>query len=102
VLVGWSPVPMSGGVMFGLAAMLIASLFYGLGGVYASRNFPGVPPLAMAIGQQCGAAVVLLPLAVATAPEAHVTVTALLNLLALAAICTGVAYLIYYPLLQQV
>lgn len=102
VLVGWSPVPLNGGLVFGVVTSLIAALSYGLGGVYASRTFHGVPPLTMAIGQQAGAAVLLLPFAAVALPRAHFTAPAFLNFLGLALLSTAIAYLIYYPLIKQV
>lgn len=68
VLVGWSPVPLSGKVLLSVFFSLGAALAYGFGGLYAARVGRGLAPLALAAGQQLGAAVVLLPLAVIFAP----------------------------------
>jgi drug/metabolite transporter (DMT)-like permease len=73
-----------------------------VGGVYASRTFRGVPPLTMAIGQQAGASMLLLPFAAIALPRAHFSTPAFLSLLGLALLSTAVAYLIYYPLIKQV
>jgi drug/metabolite transporter (DMT)-like permease len=102
ILVGWSPVSLNGGVLFAVVTSLLGALCYALGGTFAGRHFRGVPSLTLAIGQQIGASVVLLPFALAALPRAHVTGIALANLLALALLSTGVAYLIYYPLLKSV
>lgn len=102
ILVGWSPIPLTGGILFGAIASLLGALCYGLGGTYASRGFRDVPPLTMATAQQLGAAVALLPFALIALPEARVSGDALANMLALALLSTVVAYLIYYPLLQSV
>jgi drug/metabolite transporter (DMT)-like permease len=56
----------------------------------------------MAIGQQYGAAVALLPFALASLPRARYTNDALFNMLGLAIVSTSIAYLIYYPLLKSV
>jgi drug/metabolite transporter (DMT)-like permease len=101
VLMGWSPLTISGGVIFATVAMLLASLCYALGGTYAGRAFRGVPPLTISIGQQLAAAVILLPFAAATLPRAHASSEVVANVLALALLCTAVAYMIYYPLLKS-
>lgn len=72
VLVGWSPVPLSGKVLLSVFFSLGAALAYGFGGLYAARVGRGLAPLALAAGQQLGAAVVLLPLAVILPPGAAV------------------------------
>ncbi|HEY8287153.1 MAG TPA: EamA family transporter [Chloroflexota bacterium] len=102
ILVGWSPIPLTGQVAFGVVTSLLGALCYGLGGTYASRTFKDVPPLTMATAQQLGAAAVLLPFALAAIPEARVSGEAVANMLALSLLCTVVAYLIYYPLLKSV
>src|ERR671913_132093 len=62
VLVGWDPLPLNGGVLLAVAAMLIASLSYALGATYAKHSFSGIPPVGMAIGQLSAATAILLPL----------------------------------------
>jgi drug/metabolite transporter (DMT)-like permease len=101
VLMGWSPVSISGRVVFATVAMLLASLCYALGGTYAGRALRGVSPLTISIGQQLAASVVLFPFAAVTLPKAHPTMSVLANMLALALLCTAVAYMIYYPLLKS-
>ena len=101
VLVGWDPVPLNGIVLLSVAAMLAASLSYAVGGVYVKRTFVGIPPLTMAIGQQTGAVVILLPLAAITLPEKPPPLPAVLSALALALLCTAVAYLLYFHLIES-
>src|SRR5918997_281099 len=69
VVVGWGPIPLNSIVLLSVGAMLAASLSYAVGGVYVKRAFGGVPPLAMAIGQQTGAAFLLVPLAAVSLPD---------------------------------
>jgi drug/metabolite transporter (DMT)-like permease len=102
VLVGWDPIPLSGIVLLAVGAMLAASLSYAIGGVYVKRTFAGVPPLAMAIGQQAGAAFVLLPLAAVSLPEEAPPLSAVLSALALTLLSTTVAYLLYFRLIENV
>jgi drug/metabolite transporter (DMT)-like permease len=102
VLVGWDPVPLNGAVLLAVGAMLAASLSYAVGGVYVKRTFAGVSPLAMTIGQQGAAAVILLPLAAVSLPGEAPPLPAALSALALALLCTAVAYLLYFRLIENV
>ncbi|CAN5648356.1 DMT family transporter [soil metagenome] len=102
VLVGWDPLPLSGGVLLAVAAMLVASLSYALGATYAKRSFSGIPPVGMAIGQLGGAIALLLPLAVVSLPEEAPSLVVALSMLGLALLSTSVAYLIYFRLIENV
>jgi drug/metabolite transporter (DMT)-like permease len=102
VLVGWDPLPLNGGVLLAVAAMLIASLSYALGATYAKQSFSGIPPLGMAIGQLCGAVVLLAPLAAVSVPAEAPSFVVALSMLGLALLSTAVAYLIYFRLIENV
>ncbi len=102
VLVGLDPVLLNGVVLLSVGASLLAALCYALGGVYAKRTFPGVPPQAMGIGQQAAAAAILLPLAAANLPEEPPSLAVVLSVLGLALLSTAVAYLIYFRLMASV
>src|SRR5215212_2083908 len=90
VLVGWDPLPLNGGVLFALAA------------TYAKQSFSGIPPLGMAIGQLCGAVVLLAPLAAVSVPAEAPSFVVALSMLGLALLSTAVAYLIYFRLIENV
>ncbi|MBW4082120.1 DMT family transporter [Paenibacillus sp. S150] len=102
VLVGWSPVPVEGRVLLSVFFSLGAALSYGFGGLYASRVGRGLEPLTLAAGQQLGAAVVLLPLAVIFAPRHLPSAAAVYSVLGLSIICTSAAYLLYFRLIRNV
>src|SRR5918998_84202 len=102
VLVGWDPVPLNSIVLLSVGAMLAASFSCAVGGVYVKRTFAGVPPLAMAIGQQAGAAFLLLPLAAVSFPQEAPPLPATLSALALTLLSTAVAYLLYFRLIENV
>ncbi|MDF2927141.1 MAG: EamA family transporter [Paenibacillaceae bacterium] len=102
ILMGWSPVGYGTWVYASVAFSLLAALTYGLAGHYTQRAFKGVKPLDMAIGQQLGAAVLLLPLALVFLPEQAPTANAVYSVLALSLICTSLAYLIFFRLVSQV
>lgn len=99
VVVGWNPMPLT---LAAVGAMLVASLHYALGSAYATRYLKGVPTLTMAAGQQLGAGLVLLPLALALPPIAMPPGPALYSLLALALAGTALAYLVFFRLLDRV
>ncbi len=101
VLVGWTPIALTGFVLLSVGAMLAASFSYALGGVYAKRTFAGVQPLTMAIGQQTGAAVLLLPFAAVSLPDEAPSPVVSLSVLGLALLCTAVAYLLYFYLIEN-
>lgn len=102
VLIG--PQALSGfgqGDLVGDAACLLAALVYGLGAIYG-RRFRGMPPLRIATAQVTAATIILLPLAALVdrpwslpAPSAG----AWAALLALALLCTALAYLLYFRIL---
>lgn len=101
LVVGWSPFDLTSATLLAIVAMLMASLFYGLGTVYSKRSFKGVSILTMAVGQQLGAALVMSPLAVVNLPRT-MTVQALIPATLLALVGTALAYLLYFTLLQRV
>jgi drug/metabolite transporter (DMT)-like permease len=102
VLVGWTPIALNGVVLVSVGASLVAAFSYALGGVYAKRAFAGTPPLTLAIGQQMGAAMLLVPLAAASVPAEAPSMSVTLSALALALLCTALAYLLYFYLISSV
>jgi len=90
----------SGGGL-GKLAVLVSCLCYGLAGVYA-RSLKGIPPLNLAFGQLCTAAVLLTPfVALVDRPwqTSTWTTSAILSTLVLTVFGSACAYLIYYRLL---
>jgi drug/metabolite transporter (DMT)-like permease len=81
--------------------MLVASLSYAIGGVYAKRTFAGIPALSMAIGQQLGASATLVPLAAVSFPKEMPSLAAILSVLVLSLLCTAAAYLLYFYLIEN-
>ncbi|MDP9457196.1 MAG: DMT family transporter [Actinomycetota bacterium] len=102
VLVGLDPLPLNGAVLVAVGAMLLGSFCYALGGNYVKRTFSGVRPLTMAFGQQAGAAALLVPLAVATAPGEAPSTPVAASALALALLSTAFAYLLFFALIARV
>jgi drug/metabolite transporter (DMT)-like permease len=102
VLVGWSPLPPTPLVLLSVGASLLAACLYGVGGVYTKITFQKESPLALAIGQQSTAGLVLLPFALASAPLQLPSLQVMLAILALALLSTSVGCLLYFHLLATV
>lgn len=90
----------------GLAKLAIvgAAISYAFSGIYG-RRLKGKTPLMLAWGQMCAAIVFLLPLVlVVDRPWSSATWTmdAVLSVIALATLCTALAYMIFFRLLATV
>jgi len=90
----------------GLAKLAIigAAISYAFSGIYG-RRLKGKSPLILAWGQMCAATVYLLPLVlVVDRPwsSADWTAEAVLSVIALATLCTALAYMIFFRLLATV
>lgn len=93
-----------GSVLFwaGIGACLTAAVCYALSGVYVKRFAPHVDPIGTAGCSQLLAGLVLLPFWVTNLPQVEVTVPMVLNVLALAVLCTTVGFLLYFRLIADV
>lgn len=89
-------------VVTAVAASLAGALCYALAGVWLKRRGTMLKPMAIAGWSQLGAAALLLPVAVATPMPGPVTPAVVANLLALALVCSGIAYLLYYRLIRDI
>lgn len=85
-----------------VAAALAACCAYGLAGVVIRRVAQGVSPKGMATGNQLAAAIVLLPLLPFAAPAAAPSWIVIGNVLALALLASGVAFVLYFRLIADV
>lgn len=83
-------------------ACLGATLLYGWSASFTKRRLTGVPPLAVATGSQCAAAVTLLPLALLAWPMQPISGTAWIAAVLLALLSTALAYLLYFRLIAHV
>lgn len=91
-----------GGSGWAIAAMLGATLSYGIVGHYTKRYLAGVPSLATATGAQLSAGLVLLPLAYWFWPEHWPSANAWVAALVLAIGGTALAFVLFYRLLAEV
>ncbi|HKP20524.1 MAG TPA: DMT family transporter [Thermoleophilaceae bacterium] len=81
--------------------MIIAAAFgYAVAAWYLKRNLSGVEPVATVAGTQLVAALVTLPLGLTHIPDAAPAVDAVLSLLTLGILCTGIAFVIFHTLVR--
>ena len=86
---------------WGIAACLLASACYGIGGNLSRKYLAGVPPLTVATGSQISAALVLLLPALWWWPASPPSSTAWFSAAALAVACTALAYVLYFRLIAH-
>ena len=82
-------------------ACLLATLCYGIAASFTKRYLSGLPSLVTATGSQLGASIVLVPLAWWFWPTQAVSLNAWLTVVALGVLCTGVAYILYFRLIER-
>jgi drug/metabolite transporter (DMT)-like permease len=80
---------------------LAASVLYAFNARMVKERFAGADPLVVAAGSMIGASLPLLPWGAYSLPEHMPSIGVLLALLALGVVCTGLAYAIFYRLIQE-
>lgn len=85
-----------------IGATLLGMLFYGLSANVARRTLTGVPTQATAAGSQLVAAVLLAPWAAWLWPAQPPTPGEWAAALVLGVICTGLAYVLYFRLIDRI
>ena len=95
--------PDASGVSSGWAvlACLVATLCYGISASFTKRYMAGLPSLVSATGSQLGATLGLLPLTWWFWPERSVSLNAWLAVIALGVLCSGVAYILYFRIIER-
>jgi drug/metabolite transporter (DMT)-like permease len=81
-------------------ACLLACLCYGISASYTKRYLSGLPPLVTATGSQLGASLGLALPALWLWPARMPGLQAWLALLAVGVLCTGVAYIVFFRLIE--
>lgn len=99
---GGGAVAVDPGALLAVAACLGATLCYATAGVWLRRYGAGLSPYAIAAWSQLLAGLALAPAGIAAPPPGPLSPAVAANLLALALLCSGVAYLLYYRLMQSV
>lgn len=83
-------------------ACLTATLCYGVAASYTKRHLSSVPSLAVAAGTQLGAALLLALPGWWWRPSGMPSLGAWAATLALALLCTGIAYILYFRLIARI
>lgn len=88
--------------LWAVGACLVATLCYGISANATRRYLAAVPALTVTAGSQTAASLMLLPLAVWQWPQAMPGPAAWGSALSLALLCTAIALVMYFRLLQRV
>jgi drug/metabolite transporter (DMT)-like permease len=91
----------SGDQALGGLMILLAALCYAIGAMLIKYKLPGVPPVAVAGGNMAVAALVTLPLFLASLPDHAPSATSVSALVALGVAGTGIAFLWFYTLIAE-
>ena len=84
-----------------ILACLLACICYGISASYTKRYLSGLPPLVTAAGSQIGATLGLALPALWLWPARLPGTSAWLALLAVGVVCTGVAYILFFRLIEN-
>jgi drug/metabolite transporter (DMT)-like permease len=90
-----------GRVLVAVAACVAATLCYAIGSVWLKRHGSHLSPQAVAAWSQLCAGFALLAPAALAPPPGPITAIVVANLLALALLCSAVAYLLYFRLIRD-
>ena len=95
--------PGAGGIApaWGVIACLLATMSYGLAANAAKKHLGGLPALVTATGSQVGSLAFLAIPAALTWPHATPSAKAWGALVALGVLCTGIAYILYFRLIEH-
>lgn len=82
-------------------ACLFACVCYGISASYTKRYLSGLPPLVIAAGSQCGATLGLALPALWLWPQRMPGLSSWLALAAVGVVCTGIAYILFFRLIEN-
>jgi drug/metabolite transporter (DMT)-like permease len=96
LLIGGAPVSAGPATMIAFAAGLAAALSYGFAGTYARRHLAGMRGVDLATGQLVAAAVMLLPVAIASGPLPAPSPATMGMLAMLGIVSTAIPWPVYF------
>lgn len=88
--------------LVGAVAVLLATIGYAAGPLIAKHYLSDLNPLGAAAGALTLAAVILTPVAAASAPTSTPSLTALLSLAVLGLVCTALAFVLFFALVAEI
>jgi drug/metabolite transporter (DMT)-like permease len=89
------------GNFLGAMAVLVAALSYAANAIYQRRKMRSVSVFDVSIGQLAATVIFAIPLAVPSLPHVHVALSSMAAVIALGAGATGIAYLLYYYVMNS-
>ena len=98
----FTPNASGGSTGWAVLAVLLACLCYGIAASFTKRYLTGMPSLVTATGSQLGATAGLALPTFWFWPQTTPSIGAWLALLAVGVLCTGVAYILYFRLIENV
>ncbi|MGD1939236.1 MAG: DMT family transporter [Cyanophyceae cyanobacterium] len=102
ILIGWKLVELTPAFVVASLAGLLAAFAYGIAAPYIKQKLAGVPSLAITVGSQLGAALLLLPALPFTIPSKPITLSIWIAVQSLALLSTALAYLLYFRLIRTI
>ena len=90
-----------GGELVGALAVIGTALCYAVSVLLAGRTVRSLPPLQLSIGQLAAAAVLVAPFGIAQAPSEMPSAGVIAAVVALGALGSGIAYLLYFALIAN-
>ncbi len=100
VLVGWEAINVGDEAIIPMIAALMGAFSYGIATNYA-KNAPSVEPFNNAHGSMWASVILVLPLVPFIPVRETISSDIMLSVFALGAVCTGLAYLLYFRLINE-
>lgn len=100
VLVGWEAINIGDEAIIPMIAALMGAFSYGIATNYA-KNAPSVEPFNNAHGSMWASVILVLPLVPFIPVRETISSDIMLSVFALGAVCTGLAYLLYFRLINE-
>lgn len=88
-------------VLLPTLAVLTATLCYGISANYTKKYLSHLKPLTLAAGSQLAASISLLPISLFFLPSAVPSSNAMISALVIGVVCTGIAYIIFFRLIND-
>lgn len=89
------------GSFFGAMAVVLASFSYAINALYQRRKMRNVSVFEVSLGQLVATVIFAIPIAAPSIPSVHVAWVSMAAVIALGAGGTGIAYLLYYYVMNQ-
>ena len=102
LIVNLGPVEMNRTTLLGILVAIAGAGFWGWAGVLIKQRAGRLPPMGLAAGSIAFAALLMAPLWAHAPPPQEWTFAALVSLIALGTICSGLAYLPFFTLIRDI